>query len=90
MTTQMDEIARLFRAAGMSHIDTIERMLRAAGVEGVCATTFLALYMPTYSQRIGELKRRKGLNIITRRCALGWPHTQHNSTQRRYYLMEWK
>ena len=47
------------------------------------------LYMPTYSQRIGELKRGgRGLNIITRRCALGWPHTQHNSTQRRYYLME--
>ena len=74
----------------MTQIDEIERMLRDAGVKGVCATTFLTLYMPTYSQRIGELRSRRGLRIITRPCVLGWPHNQHNSRQRRYYLMEWK
>ena len=74
----------------MTQIHRIECLLRDAGAKGVCATTFLGLYMPTYSQRIGELKRRKGLRIITRPCVLGWPHAQHNSRQRRYYLMEWK
>ena len=73
----------------MTQADTIESMLRTAGAKGVCATTFLRAYLPTYSQRIGELKTRKGLNIITRRCVLGWPHEAHNSRQRRYYLMGW-
>ena len=73
----------------MTQSDTIERMLRTAGEKGVCATTFLGAHMPTYSQRIGELKKREGLRIVTRPCVLGWPHAEHNSRQRRYYLMEW-
>lgn len=51
-----------------THSARIERMLRTAGPRGVCATQFLSVYMPTYSQRIGELKRSKGLNITTHPC----------------------
>jgi hypothetical protein len=69
--------------AGMSHRAMIEAMLHNAGHRGVCATWFLKNYMPTYSQRIGELKR-KGLKITTKVCDR--EGHSHNSRQLIYVL----
>jgi hypothetical protein len=68
----------------MTQADEIEQMLSGAGAYGVCATVFLANYMPTYSQRIGELKRRRGLTITTKRC--DHPGHNHNHNQLVYVL----
>lgn len=55
--------------------------LRANGETGVCGRTFLLNYMPTYSQRIGEL-RREGYIIESETCTLH----DHQGTIARYYL----
>ena len=80
----MNQPSLFDRRRKQTHGQQIEIMLRDAGSRGVCATTFLGNYMPTYSQRIGELKRRKGLNITTARCAD--PNHAHKSRQIRYFL----
>lgn len=41
-----------------SHLPQVDRILKLLWVKGfpwVCGTTFLSIYIPTYSQRIGEL-----------------------------------
>lgn len=56
MSTQTDRILAILRDA--------KRM----GV-GVCGTAFLRMYIPTYSQRIGEL-RRAGHQISRETCRI--------------------
>jgi hypothetical protein len=65
--------------------ERILAMLRAEP-EGVCGVTFLQTYMPTYSQRIGELRRDKGYTIIPIECPYSW-HT-HNGNIGTYQLIE--
>lgn len=64
------------------HRERIIAMLRSNPI-GVCATSFLAAYMPTYSQRIGELKV-KGWVIVTERCT----QHDHDSKQIQYRLVK--
>lgn len=52
---------------------------------GVCGTFFLENHIPTYSQRIGELRRHKGYTIITIDCPYSW-HT-HGSNIATYQLV---
>ena len=54
--------------------------------QGVCGVTFLGYYMPTYSQRIGELRRDKGYTITAIECPYG--HHTHNSNIGSYQLIE--
>ena len=65
--------------------DRILAMLRDYP-EGVCGIRFLENYMPTYSQRIGELRRRKGYTITAIECPYG--HHTHNSNIGTYQLVE--
>lgn len=58
-------------------------MLRDAGGLGVCGSTFLMAYLPTYSQRIGEL-RRDGWQITSARCKV---HPHKRSGISRYVLV---
>ena len=53
---------------------------------GVCGNRFLSNYMPTYSQRIGELRRDKGYTINPIECPYGWHN--HNSNLATYQLVE--
>lgn len=64
--------------------EQIEHMLRTAGPYGVCGATFLENYIPTYSQRIGELKRNKGLTIRSEPCKV---HA-HEGSIARYFLVD--
>lgn len=57
----------------MTQHDTIIKMLQQGGT--VCGSEFLSVYLPTYSQRIGELKK-KGYRIYRVEC----PHDWHNHT----------
>jgi hypothetical protein len=50
-----------------------ERILEMLRDGPVCGTAFLEAYMPTYSQRIGELTRDKGYRIYRVEC----PHDYH-------------
>ena len=65
--------------------DRILALLRL-NVEGVCGSMFLRNFMPTYSQRIGELRRNKGYTIIPVPCPYDWH--QHNSNIATYQLVE--
>ena len=65
--------------------DRILAMLRAYP-EGVCGIRFLENYMPTYSQRIGELVRVKGYTINPIPCPHDWH--KHNSNIASYQLVE--
>ncbi len=69
----------------MTQHDRILTLLRDHP-EGVCGITFLQTYMPTYSQRIGELRRNKGYTIIPVPCPYDWH--QHNSNIATYQLVE--
>ncbi len=52
--------------------DRILGMLRQGPV---CGSEFLSVYLPTYSQRIGELKK-KGYGIERVKCAKDWHNHQ--------------
>lgn len=64
--------------------ERILQLLRQAGATGVCGRTFLQAYLPTYSQRIGELKRQ-GYEITSERCTA---HPHGRSHLARYTLVE--
>jgi hypothetical protein len=49
-----------------------ERIIKMLQTAPVCGSTFLEAYMPTYSQRIGEL-RKKGYRIYRVKC----PYDEH-------------
>ncbi len=55
----------------MTQHDIILAMLRQGPV---CGNQFLRAYLPTYSQRIGELIRRKGYRIYRVKC----PYSEHS------------
>lgn len=67
----------------MTHKERILNMLNSRYPGGVCATEFLEAFMPTYSQRIGDLKK-EGWPVYTRRC--GQMFHRHESRQIEYYL----
>ena len=68
-----------------SQHDRILALLRL-NVEGVCGSIFLADFMPTYSQRIGELRRDKGYTIIPVPCPYAFH--KHNGNIGTYQLVE--
>ena len=72
------------RQVGSQH-DRILSILRAHP-QGVCGVTFLGYYIPTYSQRIGELRHNKGYTINVIPCP--WSHHTHNSNIGSYQLVE--
>ena len=65
--------------------DRILSLLRSHP-EGVCGITFLQNYMPTYSQRIGELVRVRGHTINPIPCPN--PTHTHNRNIGSYQLVE--
>lgn len=63
-----------------------ERIIEMLKDGPTCGTDFLEAYLPTYSQRIGELIRRKGYRIYRVECT--HEHHRHQSGIATYELSE--
>ena len=63
---------RIF-ADSESQADAIAYVLDTAAGAWICGSAFLAAYLPTYAQRISELRKR-GLDVESATCR----HPDHN------------
>jgi len=82
---QHNEVYReLVRFDQRTHKDKIVDALTQVEGRWLCGTTFLRAYLPTYSQRIGELKN-DGFNIESRACDN--PTHEHRSSVAMYRLV---